>query len=66
MIEKNTFVVGWMTQYMLIIGCIYIVVPQQKWILLFKIKAYGKKGRYSIVKNKTKILERVIKNFKLP
>ena len=36
--EKNTFFVGGMTQYMLTKACVYIVAPQQKWILLFKIK----------------------------
>ena len=30
--KKNTFVVGRMTQYMLIRACIYIVVPQQKYL----------------------------------
>ena len=30
--DKNTFVFGWIAQYMLIKACIYIVVLQQKYL----------------------------------
>ena len=41
--KKLTFVFGRMTQYMLIIVCIFIGVPQQKRIVLIKIKIYREK-----------------------
>ena len=37
-----------MTQYMLIKACIYIVIPEQKWIVFFIVKTMDKnKDGYS-------------------
>lgn len=41
--QKYFFVVGSMTQCMFVKACIYTAVPQQKWIMLLKIKIYREK-----------------------